>query len=101
MSTRRPRCYVCTDKDCRRENGYDELRAALKAAGKVHEVDCQDLCEGPVAGVVVDGKVEWFEKLRKERFRAAVVALADGELDEVPRVLKSRWVHKRSGKVKH
>ncbi len=101
MSAHRPKCYVCTDKDCRREDGYAELRASLRTLGKVREVDCQDLCEGPVAGVEVHGKVEWFEKLRKERFRDAVVALATGELDGVPRVLRSRWAHKRSGKVKH
>jgi hypothetical protein len=99
--SRKPRCYVCTDKDCRRDDGYAELVTALRATGKVKEVDCQDLCEGPVAGVEVGGKIEWFEKLRKERFRTAVVALATGELDEVPRVLKARWAHKRSGKVKH
>ncbi len=98
--SRSPRCYVCTDKDCRREDGYRELLSDLRAVAKVREVDCQDLCEGPVAGVVVDGQVEWFEKLRKERFRQAVVALVRGEHDEVPRVLKARWARKRSGKVK-
>jgi hypothetical protein len=93
-------CYVCTDKDCRRDEGYAELVKALQATGRVREVDCQDLCDGPVAGVTIDGRVEWFEKVRKERARQAVVALATGEVDEVPKILRSRWAHKHSGKVK-
>jgi hypothetical protein len=99
-SSSRHRCYVCTDKDCRRDDGYKELVQALRATGSVREVDCQDLCEGPVAGVVLDGKVEWFERLRKARAREAVVALATGQVDEVPKILRPRWAKKRSGKVK-
>ncbi|HJR26759.1 MAG TPA: hypothetical protein VJ804_14875 [Acidimicrobiales bacterium] len=94
------RCYVCTDKDCRRDDGFDELVAALRRTGPVREVDCQDLCDGPVAGVPVHGRVEWFEKIRRQRARDAVVALATGRVDEVPKILRSRWARKRSGKVK-
>ena len=73
-----PRCYLCVGKDCRRYDGHTELKKALGAVGKVHRVTCQDLCEGPVAGVEVHGRVEWFEKVRKGRERDAVIALATG-----------------------
>ena len=99
-SSSKPRSYVCTGKDCRRDDGFKELVRALEATGRVREVDCQDLCEGPVAGVVLDGEVEWFERVRKSRARDAVVALATGKVDEVPKILRPRWAKKRSGKVK-
>ena len=93
-------CYVCTGKDCRRDEGFKELLRALEDRTRVREVDCQDLCEGPVAGVVVDGQVEWFERVRKGRARDAVVALATGKVDDIPKILRPRWAKKRSGKVK-
>ena len=68
--------------------------------GKVHRVKCQDLCEGPVAGVEVQGRVEWFEGVRRSRHRDAVLALATGSTKKVPAELKDRWAHKHSGKVK-
>jgi hypothetical protein len=99
-SSPKPLCYLCIGKDCRRDDGHAELRDALGEAGKVKRVKCQDLCEGPVAGVQVDGRVEWFEGIRKARHRDAVVALAVGGGSANPAELRSRWVPKRSGKVK-
>jgi hypothetical protein len=95
-----PACYLCNGKDCRRAEGHGDLRKALRAVGKVQVVKCQDLCEGPVAGVVVDGKVEWFEKLRRARHRDAVVALAVGAEGKVPADLRDRWARKHQGKIK-
>ena len=95
-----PLCYLCVGKDCRRDVGHAELRDALGSIGKVKRVKCQDLCEGPVAGVQVGGQVEWFEGVRKARHREAVVALATGGGTTVPAELRDRWVPKRSGKVK-
>jgi hypothetical protein len=96
----KPLCYLCVGKDCRRDVGYSELGTALGSIGKVKRVKCQDLCEGPVAGVEVDGRMEWFEGVRKARHREAVVALATGRSTEVPAELRGAWVRKRSGKVK-
>ena len=95
-----PACYLCTGKDCRRADGHADLRKALRKVGEVQVVKCQDLCEGPVAGVVVDGEVEWFEKLRRARHRDAVVALAVGAERKVPADLRDRWARKHRGKVK-
>ena len=100
MHASKPLCYLCVGKDCRRDDGYKELGSVLTSIGKVKRVKCQDLCEGPVAGVDVDGRVEWFEGIRKARHRDAVVALAVGGGTKVPAELRDRWASKRSGKVK-
>ena len=93
-------CYLCVGKDCRRDVGHAELKSALGDISRVRTVKCQDLCEGPVAGVEVGGRVEWFEGVRKARHREAVVALATGATTKVPAVLQGRWARKHSGKVK-
>jgi hypothetical protein len=96
----KPQCYLCVGKDCRRDVGHAELKTALGDIGRIRTVKCQDLCEGPVAGVELAGRVEWFEGVRKPRHREAVVALATGAATKVPAVLEGRWARKRSGKVK-
>ena len=95
-----PHCYACIGKDCRRDKGHDKLITALDRAGHLQRVACQDICKGPVAGVEVDGTVEWFHKLRKGRHRDAVVLLASGRKRKIPSELKDRRVRKRRGKVK-
>jgi hypothetical protein len=95
-----PDAYVCTSKDCRKAKCHAELLDALRGAGKVEAVGCQDICKGPVAGVEVGGRIEWFKRVRRHKHQAAVVELArDGAL-EVPPELRDRWVPKRGGKVK-
>jgi hypothetical protein len=92
--------FLCVGKDCRKDDGHRELRAAILPLGKVKRVKCQDLCGGPVAGIEIDGRVEWFEKVRKPRERNAVVALATGAIDRIPGDLRSNWARKRGGKVR-
>jgi hypothetical protein len=94
-----PVAYVCTGKDCRRNECHGALVEELDASSDVEAVPCQDICKGPVAGVEVGGRVEWFKRVRKGRHRRALVALAHGGA-EVPAVLQDRWVPKRGGKVK-
>jgi hypothetical protein len=96
--SRSAQCFLCVGKDCRKDDGYRELASAVAVLPKVRRVKCQDLCGGPVAGVVVDGKVEWFEKLRRSKQRAALVELAAGQARKVPSELRSSWARKRSGK---
>jgi hypothetical protein len=92
--------FLCVGKDCRKDQAHIELRKRILPLGKVRRVSCQDLCGGPVAGVRVGGKVEWFEKVRKPKQRDAVVALATGVESKVPAALKSSWARKHSGKIK-
>ena len=98
MSTA-PRTLVCIGKDCRRDKCHKDLVVALDAAGHVTKVRCQDICKGPVAGVEVDGTVEWFRRVRKPKHRKALVKLARRSRLRIPDALESRWVPKRSGKV--
>ena len=99
-ATTKPLCYVCTGKDCRRDDGHRELLGSLRAVGDVTRVKCQDLCEGPVAGVIIDGRVEWFEKLSKERHQRVVAHLVERGATKVPSDLKDRWAKKHGGKIK-
>ena len=95
-----PIAYLCTSKDCRKAKCHAELANALRAAGRVEDVGCQDICKGPVAGVEVGGRIEWFKRVRKHRHQDALVAVAADGSTEVPLVLRDRWVPKRGGKVK-
>jgi hypothetical protein len=96
--SRSAQCFLCVGKDCRKDDGYRELVSAVSVLPKVRRVKCQDLCSGPVAGVVVDGEVEWFEHLRRGKERSALVQLATGKVSKVPAELRSHWARKRSGK---
>jgi hypothetical protein len=95
-----PRTYVCVGKDCRRDKCHRDLLTALDASGQVTRVPCQDICKGPVAGTVVDGEVEWFKRVRKPGQRRALVALIREGGRPIPDELRSRWVPKRSGKIR-
>ena len=92
-------CWVCTGKDCSRSKGHDELVVAASKAGAVDLVRCQKICSGPVFGTVVDGRIEWFEKVRGGKSRAAAIQLAvDG--GPMPDRLERRRVRKRSGRLR-
>ena len=90
---------VCTGRSCRkRKAAQRRLEAAIPADVAVKEVRCQNICSGPVIGIPVDGRWEWYKKLRKERhFDALERSLTDGEVDDV---LAARRVKKRSGKLR-
>jgi hypothetical protein len=92
-------CWVCTGKDCSRSKGHDALVSAASEAGSVELVRCQKICSGPVFGTVVQGRIEWFEKVRGRKSRAAAILLA---LDDgpVPDRLAARRVKKRSGRLR-
>jgi len=90
--------YLCEGKDCSRAKGQAELAAAVVAEPSLvgRPVRCQKVCKGPVAGLEVNGRVEWFGRLRKGQARRALVALArDG--GPIPDRLADRRSRKRSG----
>jgi hypothetical protein len=97
----RPVVYVCRGGDCTKRKA--ERKALVRAVGRradVVEVRCQSICRGPVAGVEVEGRIEWFQRLRKPRSQRALAELAasGGSLAELPGRLAKRWVAKRSGR---
>lgn len=91
---------MCVGSDCRRAAAaHGELRAALGEVGEVRAVRCQKICSGPVAGIMVEGNLEWFERLRGPKSRRALVRLArtGGSL---PTRLTKRRVKKRAGRLR-
>ena len=93
-----PVAYVCRGKDCAERDERCPLLEALADVGQVAEVKCQDLCEGPVAAVEVDGRLEWFERVRSGKARRALVELAAGRRTELPGRLRKRRATKRAGR---
>ena len=95
----RPVVYVCGGSDCRQRQGARlKLLEAAGAAADVEPVRCQDVCTGPVAGLVVDGRLEWFRRVRGRKLRAAVVRAA--VTGHVPGRLRDLRVKKRSGRLR-
>lgn len=89
---------VCVGSDCRKAEGHRALRVAL-AQADVRMVSCQKICKGPVAGVAVDGRLEWFKRLRGPKSQRALVRLARGG-GPLPGRLRKRRVAKRSGRLR-
>lgn len=47
----RPCVALCSGKDCRRHDGYIDLRDAVRQVARVVPVRCLDLCDAPVVVV--------------------------------------------------
>jgi hypothetical protein len=90
--------YLCTGKDCRkRADDIDALHEVLDAAGvRVERVRCQKICRSPVLGLVVDGRLSWFAKLRGKSGRKALRRF----LSEGTGPLRKLRVKKRAGKLR-
>lgn len=95
----KPRVYLCKGSSCRKKRkAVRRLSSALEGVARVEPVKCQKICDGPVAGVVVDGTLQWFEELTsRKRADAFLSAVRTGE---VPAKLKKRCAAKRRGKLR-
>jgi len=92
--------FVCIGSDCRKGAGsHRALRNALGEVAEVRAVRCQEICSGPVAGIEVGGRLEWFERVRGPKSRRALVRLVrrGGPL---PERLRRRRVRKRAGRIR-
>jgi hypothetical protein len=85
---------------CKKCKGHQCLIDFLKdtAQVKVTKVGCQKICKGPVAGVPVHGRMEWFERVDKAKPMVGVARLADGGRSDIPAALEKRRIRKRSGR---
>ena len=64
---------LCTGKSCRKKAKVQaEILANLDEDIGIQPVRCQDVCSGPVIGLKVRGRWEWFKKLRKAKDAHAV-----------------------------
>ncbi|MGH8994188.1 MAG: hypothetical protein ACRDYV_00300 [Acidimicrobiia bacterium] len=92
-----PTCiYVCHKCD-----GNGPLLKALRQRtdASIVKVGCQKVCEEPVAGLVVNHRMEWFGKLDGDKAVDAVVTLVrDRGNGKVPATLEKRRDRKRSGR---
>jgi (2Fe-2S) ferredoxin len=92
-------CYLCTGKSCSRRPGFAELRRQLTSVGEVRPVRCQSVCKGPVVGVEIAGRLEWFAKLRRPKAQKAIKRLVrDG--GPVADRLQPLRVKKRAGQLR-
>ena len=91
--------YLCNGKSCRKKKADNRaLRSQLEQLTDVQEVGCQKCCSGPVVGIELDGRLEWFSKLRSGTNRRELMrALEKGRLHKP---LKKFREKKRSGKIR-
>ncbi len=85
---------------CRKCKGHeamvDSLRAGTDAA--IELVRCQKICHGPVVGLPLDGRYEWFERLgKRKQMRAFLRLVRSGDRADITEKLQVRRVAKRSG----
>jgi hypothetical protein len=84
-------CRKCDDHQC----VMDVL--AKRTDAHVVPVRCQKVCEGALAGVEVEGRLEWFERVSGDRPLAGLVAVVRHGT-RPPKPLRSRRVRKMSGR---
>jgi len=91
-----PTVFLC--KEC---EGHRRVWCALdqETRATIVKVGCQKVCHGPVAGLKVDGRLEWFEELDSSKAVDALVKLVNGGGDgKLPPPLAKRRSPKRSGR---
>jgi hypothetical protein len=85
-------CRKCKHADC--------LEAFLVGSGgvKVKKLGCQKICKGPVAGIKVRGRMEWFARLDRAKPMVALRRAADPKrAGKIRPALESHRVTRRSG----
>ncbi len=89
--------YVCKGSHCCKGKGSRaDLLDALADVARVRIAGCQKVCQGPVAGTEVDGRLEWFGDLSSDKTRRALVKLI--RKGRVGKRLEKRRAKKRSGR---
>ena len=95
----RPTVLVCRGKNCVCRKGLQErLEQELGEVAEVERVRCQNICSGPVVGVEIEGRLEWFRRIRGNKSRRALVKLLTEE--KLGKRLRKRRAKKRSGKLR-
>jgi len=86
---------------CRKCKNHDCLIDVLEAHGDVsiRRVKCQKICHGPVVGLPVGGRMEWFEKVSSLKELAALVRLTKkSHAEAIPKALRKRRVKSYAGR---
>jgi len=91
--------YICNESDCAKDKKkLRNLKKTVSAEAKIKTVKCQKICEGPVAGTLIDGNVVWFERITTAKHREALLRLL--QTGKVNKLLKKHECKKRSGKIR-
>ncbi len=93
-------CPLVTVLVCRKCKGSDRVVdfLATHSRANVKTVRCQKVCEGPVAGLLVKGRMEWFGRLKGSKQLVAIASLAGtASPGKVPKGLRKRMSQDRSG----
>jgi hypothetical protein len=86
-------CRKCKDHEC--------LVRVLEAHAHVslEMVRCQKICHGPVVGVPIAGRMEWFERVSRVKEIAALLRVTRKKhSDSIPKALKRRRVKRHAGR---
>ncbi len=94
----RPVLLLCKGGHCRKRL---ERRPAIRKAldrlpVEVERVGCQKVCRGPVVGVALEGRWQWFERMGSKKALAALSDLV--ELGEIRKPLRKRRNLRRAGR---
>ena len=90
--------FLCNGSECRKKRkSRRSLKALLGKEGQVCEVSCQKICKGPVVGVEINGRLEWFSKMTGQDQDALVQLLRHGDMKKR---LHARMDKKRRGKLR-
>ena len=90
---------MCGAGDCRDERkDHKKLTEALSGVARVVHARCQKICDGPIAGVEVDGRLEWFARIDDKSLRSDFIDVVKGR--EVSKRLQKRRSPDRSGKLR-
>lgn len=91
--------YLCRGSGCKKRKAEEKrLRQGIGDTLEIKEVRCQKICKGAVAGVEIDGTMQWFRKLNPETDLVDLrKALRGGR---VPKRLAEKQVKKRMGKLR-
>ena len=86
---------------CRKCRNHDCLVEVLEAHSRVtlQLVRCQKICRGPVVGLPIAGRMEWFERVDGVKELAALVrATKKRHRDKIPKPLAKRRVRRYAGR---
>ena len=86
---------------CRKCKNHRCLVEILEAHADVslQLVRCQKICHGPVVGLPIAGRMEWFERVDGIKELAALVrATRKKHRDEIPKPLRRRRVKRFAGR---
>jgi len=79
---KRPELGWCTGKDCRKVDGFADLRQALEPHAALVELPCLDVCDGAV--VVLDPRADKPIVLRKLRTKKGLADLIAHVAEDAP-----------------